>query len=253
MVSRSIVGRFLILAVLLVSLGVIAQAALIISRGPKAVAKASTGPDRAMAAAQTAPTKSSSAQSSASQSSTSQPSLASLGTAGANAATPPMPVADAQGADAAPVRVVYPGPLGAAPVQPPHKITDAAPAVPAAAPMPAAAPVQTAVVVAPPATAPVDTAPAPVAAPPVVTAPAATRATPAVVVASADADAQPAPSGHGVNLNSASMEELNRLGGGHIGHSIIQHRPYHSVEDLVKKRVVRRSVFEQIKNQVAAD
>ncbi len=54
------------------------------------------------------------------------------------------------------------------------------------------------------------------------------------------------------NLNSASSTALDHLGGGHIGQSIIKHRPYHSVEDLVKKRVVRRSVFEQIKNQVAA-
>ena len=45
MMTRSIVGRFLILAVLLVSLGVIAQAALIITRGPgKAVAKANAAP-----------------------------------------------------------------------------------------------------------------------------------------------------------------------------------------------------------------
>ena len=81
--------------------------------------------------------------------------------------------------------------------------------------------------------------------------------TPAVQVASADAGAQPAadaaPSGKGINLNSASVDALNHLGGGHIGQSIVQHRPYRSVEDLVKKRVVRRSVYEQIKNQVAAE
>jgi DNA uptake protein ComE-like DNA-binding protein len=55
-----------------------------------------------------------------------------------------------------------------------------------------------------------------------------------------------------VNLNKASVDVLNRLGGGHIGQAIVAHRPYRSVADLVKKRVVRRSVYEQIKDQVAA-
>ena len=240
MVTRSIVGRFLILAVLLVSLGVIAQAALIISRGPKMVAKAATLSDKATLAAQSAPATQAAPAA--------QPALASLGGMSASAATPPAPTAaDAQGGDTAPVRVVYPGPLGDAPTQP-RKITDAAPA------FPAPTPVQTAAVT-PLAAAPAPATPAPVPeAEPAVPA-AADAAVPAapVVVASADADTQPGPAGHGLNLNSATVEELNRLGGGHIGHSIVQHRPYHSVEDLVKKRVVRRSVYDQIKNQVAAD
>ena len=236
MVTRSIVGRFLILAVLLVSLGVIAQAALIISREPgRTAAKADA--TRGVVA------------------------VASLATTPANAATPdqrPAAVAaPAQAAEAAPVRVVYPGPLGDAPA-PVRKITDAAPAVPlGAAP---AVPVQTASFAAPiPAT-------APVAVPPVGAAPQATTAldpTPAaaappapVVVAAAESDTQPAAdtgTGHGINLNNASVDALNHLGGGHIGQTIVKHRPYRSVEDLVKKRVVRRSVYEQIKNQVAAD
>ena len=62
----------------------------------------------------------------------------------------------------------------------------------------------------------------------------------------------PAP-GRTVNINSASIESLNRLhGGGHIGQAIMKHRPYKSVEDLVKRRVLRRDVFERIRNQIAA-
>ncbi len=226
MMTRSIVGRFLILAVLLVSLGVIAQAALIISRGSgKAAAKADVAPAPAPTAAVAALTPA--------------PAVA----APAAAVAPPAAVAGpaspaaqpAPSADAAPIRVVYPGPLGDAPVQP-RKFADSAPAtpaVPAAQPVPAAAP------------------PAPAAAPPAAAKPA------AVVVASAEADTQPtadaAPAGKGgVDINSASVDALNHLGGGHIGQTIVQHRPYRSVEDLVKKRVVRRSVYEQIKNQVAA-
>ena len=234
MVTRSIVGRFLILAVLLVSLGVIAQAALIISREPgRTAAKADAA--RGVAA------------------------VAALATTPANAATPDQGAvaAPAQAAEAAPVRVVYPGPLGDAPA-PVRKITDAAPAFPlGAAP---AVPVQTASFAAPvPAAAPVATPPAG-AAPQATTAldptPAAAPPPAPVVVAAAESDTQPAAdtgTGHGINLNNASVDALNHLGGGHIGQTIVKHRPYRSVEDLVKKRVVRRSVYEQIKNQVAAD
>jgi len=73
----------------------------------------------------------------------------------------------------------------------------------------------------------------------------------AVTVASVPDD--PEPAGGLVDLNSASFKELNALrGGGAIGRAIIRHRPYASVEDLVKRRVVRRSVYERIKNQVTA-
>ncbi len=57
--------------------------------------------------------------------------------------------------------------------------------------------------------------------------------------------------GGGIDLNHASVDALNRLkGAGHIGQAIVSHRPYRSVEDLVKKRVLRRGVYEQIKQQV---
>ena len=215
MMTRSIVGRFLILAVLLVSLGVIAQAALIITRGTsKAVAKASTD-QSAMPVAVAASTA-------------------------APPATPPADAAPSQTAsDPAPVRVVYPGPLGDTPIQA-HKSAGAAPTTPAA---PAPAPVTTPVAPPPP--------------PPPVEAAAVPPPAQPVVVASADADTQaaaaPAPAGKGgIDLNSASVDVLNHLGGGHIGQSIVKHRPYSSVEDLVKKRVVRRSVYDHIKDQVAA-
>ncbi len=61
------------------------------------------------------------------------------------------------------------------------------------------------------------------------------------------------PAGTGVNLNTASLEDLNRLsGGGHIGRAIIRGRPYTSPEDLLKKEVLSRAVYNRIKDQVAA-
>jgi hypothetical protein len=87
-------------------------------------------------------------------------------------------------------------------------------------------------------------APMPVAAPP-------TR-----VAAVADPPTAPAlaagRSGGLVNLNAASVDALNDLrGGGRIGRAIVRGRPYGSVEDLVKKRIVSRSVYARIKDQVA--
>lgn len=54
-----------------------------------------------------------------------------------------------------------------------------------------------------------------------------------------------------VDLNRASFEQLNSLkGAGPLGRAIIKGRPYRSVDDLVKKKVMRRTVFEKIKHQV---
>jgi DNA uptake protein ComE-like DNA-binding protein len=54
-----------------------------------------------------------------------------------------------------------------------------------------------------------------------------------------------------VDLNRASFEQLNSLkGAGALGRAIIKGRPYRSVDDLVKKKVVRRPVFEKIKDQI---
>lgn len=54
-----------------------------------------------------------------------------------------------------------------------------------------------------------------------------------------------------VDLNGASVQDLNSLrGAGLIGKAIMRGRPYGSVEDLVKKRVVNRSLYSRIKDQV---
>jgi DNA uptake protein ComE-like DNA-binding protein len=54
-----------------------------------------------------------------------------------------------------------------------------------------------------------------------------------------------------IDLNRASFEQLNSLkGAGALGRAIIKHRPYRSVDDLMKKKVLRRTVFEKIKHQV---
>lgn len=54
-----------------------------------------------------------------------------------------------------------------------------------------------------------------------------------------------------VDLNRGSLEQLNSLkGGGRIGRAIIQARPYSSVEDLLRKKVLSRSTFDKIRDQV---
>lgn len=59
------------------------------------------------------------------------------------------------------------------------------------------------------------------------------------------------PSDNLIDLNTASLEELNSLeGAGRIGRAIIRGRPYASVEELATKKVIRRSVLERIKDQV---
>ncbi|SDA10704.1 Helix-hairpin-helix motif-containing protein [Methylobacterium sp. UNC378MF] len=54
-----------------------------------------------------------------------------------------------------------------------------------------------------------------------------------------------------LDLNTASVADLNRLrGGGSIGRAIVAKRPYTSVEQLLSKRVLSRPVYEKIKDQV---
>jgi hypothetical protein len=54
-----------------------------------------------------------------------------------------------------------------------------------------------------------------------------------------------------IDLNTASLAELNGLkGGGAIGRTIIQHRPYASVDQLLSKRVLNRATYQRIKDQV---
>ena len=54
----------------------------------------------------------------------------------------------------------------------------------------------------------------------------------------------------GVDLNSASVEELNGLGGGRIGRVIVNGRPYRSPDELLQKRVLSRATYEQIRGQI---
>ena len=56
-----------------------------------------------------------------------------------------------------------------------------------------------------------------------------------------------------VALNSASVADLNALGGGMIGRAIVGGRPYASPEDLLAKRVLNRATYERIKDQIAAN
>ncbi|WP_342148396.1 helix-hairpin-helix domain-containing protein [Methylorubrum sp. SB2] len=54
-----------------------------------------------------------------------------------------------------------------------------------------------------------------------------------------------------VDLNTASLTELNNLkGGGAIGRTIIAHRPYTSIDQLLSKRVLNRATYQRIKDQV---
>ena len=81
-------------------------------------------------------------------------------------------------------------------------------------------------------------------------APPPTAAQAPATVASAAAPAPQPPSG-AIDLNTASIEQLNALqGAGSVGRAIIRGRPYASAEDLVTKKILRRSVYEQIKDQV---
>ena len=54
-----------------------------------------------------------------------------------------------------------------------------------------------------------------------------------------------------VNINTASVNELNGLGG-RLGKAIIRRRPYRSIEDLVSKRILTRAAFNRIKDRIVA-
>ncbi|WKZ25545.1 MAG: helix-hairpin-helix domain-containing protein [bacterium] len=59
--------------------------------------------------------------------------------------------------------------------------------------------------------------------------------------------------GNLVNINTASQKELDSLSG--IGpvyaQNIIEHRPYSTLEELVSKGAIGKSVFEKIKNSIS--
>jgi DNA uptake protein ComE-like DNA-binding protein len=55
-----------------------------------------------------------------------------------------------------------------------------------------------------------------------------------------------------VDINTASVDELNSLGG-RFGRAIVAGRPYATIDDLVSRRVLSRSTFSQIKDQITAN
>lgn len=65
-----------------------------------------------------------------------------------------------------------------------------------------------------------------------------------------NAPSEDQPTG-GHDLNLASLDELNRLGGGMIGRAIIAGRPYHSSDELVTRRILSRATYALIRAQVS--
>lgn len=60
--------------------------------------------------------------------------------------------------------------------------------------------------------------------------------------------------GGGVNINTASVDTLNHLpGAGRIGRTIVRHRPYTSIKDLLDHRVLRASEYARIKPLLTAE
>ena len=139
-------------------------------------------------------------------------------------------------------RVVYAGPLVTSATTPaagragPGATAGADPA-----PSPAAAPPPPGPL---PVAPPVDAKPAPIPSPQIAS------------VAPVSGANEPAP-GTGaagrVDLNTATVEELNALpGAGLIGRAIVRGRPYASPEELLTKRVLNRATYERIKDQITA-
>ncbi len=163
--------------------------------------------------------------------------------------------ADMQAAPAIPqppTLVNHAAPLEAAEVNPP--LRGAAPAVEAASYVPADASNQP-VSLPPAASAPPLKAQAslePAASPPPAD-PVDTDMTGTVTPQASLADAKPLAAAETslVDLNTASFAQLNSLkGAGALGRAIIKGRPYASVDDLMRKKVLRRTAFEKIKDQV---
>ncbi len=59
------------------------------------------------------------------------------------------------------------------------------------------------------------------------------------------------PDSNLVDINTASVDDLNGLGG-RFGKAIVAGRPYQSIDELVSKRILTRAVFGQIKDQITA-
>lgn len=74
---------------------------------------------------------------------------------------------------------------------------------------------------------------------------------PSLDAASAAADSSGPRALSVVDLNTATLTELNGLqGGGSIGKAIVRSRPYTSVDQLLSKRVLSKATYQRIKDQV---
>lgn len=60
-----------------------------------------------------------------------------------------------------------------------------------------------------------------------------------------------AATGGSIDLNTASVEQLNALGAGMIGKRIVVFRPYRSPDELLTRRVLKRADYDVIKSLVA--
>lgn len=56
--------------------------------------------------------------------------------------------------------------------------------------------------------------------------------------------------GGSLDLNTATVEQLNVLGAGMIGKRIIEFRPYTSADELLTRRVLKRADYDAIKSSV---
>lgn len=126
------------------------------------------------------------------------------------------------------MRAVYPGPEAVSP-----QTVSALPRVEAVATPPS-----------------VEEAPSPVASAAVALPPSAVEQQPVAAASAAAAGPRAPERAAAVNLNTASVQNLNLLGAGRIGRRIAAFRPYASPEELVSKRVLRRAHFERIKAAV---
>ena len=55
-----------------------------------------------------------------------------------------------------------------------------------------------------------------------------------------------------ININTASLQELDTLPGiGPVyGQSIVEHRPYSNIEELMSKGALKKNVYEKVKDLV---
>lgn len=171
------------------------------------------------------------AQSAATQSEDERAQLLKLAALKSGAAPEPASVATAQAAAPSPIAEPAPAPV-------------TAPAQAIAAPVQSAATDTTASAVQPPVM--------PAAAPP---AEASQQLASAEVPAGSDiAQDDGAAKSDRININTASPSALDHLpGAGRIGRTIVSHRPYKSVKDLVSRRVLRTSDFQKIQSHISVD